>query len=240
MISLNHFRKQGKIRSLVSIIVPVYNEENTLAEVLSRLERLGRKLDLEIVVVDDGSVDGTAEIARSFQLVTLVSHGRNLGKGAAIASGIRCSKGHVIVIQDGDLEYLPEDIPRIVQPIMKDEVDVVYGSRFMGSCEGMSGSHRIGNFLLSLLASVLFGKWLTDVMTGHKAFRRAVIESIRLEQRGFAIEVELTGKLAINGYKFSEVPIRYRYRRKGHSKITFKDGFSCLFALIRSRFANAA
>ena len=226
------------VQPLVSVIVPVYNEEKTLHEVLSRLERLVERLNLEIIVVDDGSTDGTERIARSFQLVTLVSHGRNLGKGAAIATGLRRSRGKVIVVQDADLEYRPEEIPRIVQPILEHAGDVVYGSRFLGECEGMSGSHRIGNLILSLSASVLFQRRITDVMTGHKAFRRGAIEPLSLDEQGFAIEVELTGKLARNGCKFVEVPIRYRYRRKGLSKITFKDGFACLFTMLRSRFLD--
>lgn len=222
--------------SLVSVIVPFYNEERTLQKVLSQLERLREKMNLEIIVVDDGSTDGTAEITNSFRSLTLISHSRNLGKGAAIASGLRHCKGDVIVIQDADFEYLPEEIPNIVQPILENEADVVYGSRFMGKCEGMKRSHWIGNILLSLSASLLFRKRITDVMTGHKAFRKCVIESIKLDENGFAIEVDITGRLARNGFKIVEVPITYRHRRKGYSKIKFKDGFSCLSTMIRLKF----
>ena len=234
---LSRSKERGdRVQSLVSVIVPVYNEEKTLHEVLSRLEKIVEKINMEIIVVDDGSIDRTANIARSFQLVKLVSHERNLGKGAAIASGLTHSKGDVIVVQDADLEYLPEEIPRIVQPILENRGDAVYGSRFMGRCEEMRGVHRIGNVILSLSASVLFRRRITDVMTGHKAFRKEVIEPIKLDEKGFGIEAEITAKLARNGCKFVEVPIRYTYRRKGLSKITFKDGFSCLFAMVRSRF----
>jgi len=236
-LSYSKKHERYSTRSLVTAIVPVYNEEETLHKVLSRLERLGERMNLEIVVVDDGSIDGTAEIAKLFQSVKLISHSRNLGKGAAIASGLRNSEGTIVIIQDADLEYLPEEIPIIVQPILEDKADAVYGSRFMGECEGMKIAHKIGNTILSLTASVLFQKRITDVMTGHKAFRRSVLESFRLDENGFAIEVEITCKLTRNGYKLVEVPIKYRYRQKGYSKIKFKDGLSSLFTMIRLKFS---
>ena len=161
-----------------------------------------------------------------------------MGKGRAIVTGLSESRGKIVVIQDADGEYPPEEIPKIISPIVKKEADIVFGSRFMGATAGygMSVTHRLGNIILSLAASLLYSVKITDIMTGHKAFSKEAIDSIGLSADGFEIEVEMTGRLLSNGWKFMEVPIPYLKRRVGVAKITAHDGFICLAKLIFGRF----
>ncbi len=224
---------------LVSVIVPFYNEEETLGEVLARLEKLQETLSLEIIAVDDGSTDDSAKIAKEFQFVRLIRHGGNFGKGKAIAMGLARSKGKIIVIQDADCEYPPEEIPKLVKPIIEGQFDMVFGSRFMDKNNRMSLSHRFGNKVLSLFTSILYSVRVTDVMTGHKSFSRTAIKSIDLLEKGFEIEVELTGKLLAQHWKLKEVPITYRKRQQGKSKIKYRDGLTCLLKLTYVRFKNS-
>ena len=142
------------------------------------------------------------------------------------------------MIQDADFEYPPEYIPHLVKPILAGEVDVVFGSRFKGKCEGMSLSHLMGNRLLSWTARMLFERPVTDIMTGHKAFSRAVFESFELKEKGFCVEVEMTSQSLINGWRFIEVPIDYSYRAFGSSKIGFMDGVKSLFKLLAVGFGS--
>jgi glycosyltransferase involved in cell wall biosynthesis len=223
----------------ISVIVPAYNEKGTIAETLNRLTQLQNEMkNLEIIVVDDGSEDNTAMQAANFPNVKCIKHEVNLGKGAALNTGIKKSCGEIIVIQDADLEYFPEKIPELIMPIMKEDCDIVYGTRlFNGIPAGMSLSHYIGNRVLSFLAALIYGVKMTDVMTGYKAFKRAVFDSFELENRGFGIEIELTAKSLGNGWKFTEIPLDYRYRRRGKSKIRYKDGFDCLLQLITGRLS---
>lgn len=217
----------------ISIVVPAYNEGSTIAEVVERLLALkGEIFDLQIIVVDDGSRDNTMKEVARFPKVEYVRHPRNMGKGAAISSGIKRSTGEIIVIQDADLEYMPEDIPKLVQPIVAGKADVVFGSRLRkGVPEGMSLSHYVGNIVLSIATTISRGVRVTDVMTGYKAFVRRVFDTFDLEDRGFAVEVEVASKCLRNGWRFHEVPIAYRYRQKGVSKIRFIDGARCFLKL---------
>lgn len=224
----------------VSVVVPTYDEEGNIAETLRRLSQLQRDMgNLEIIVVDDGSEDNTAEQVSNFKNVKYIKHLTNMGKGAALNTGIRESSGKIIVIQDADLEYFPEKIPELVAPILKEEVDVVYGTRlFNGSPEGMSFSHYVGNRILSFVAAMVFGVKLTDVMTGYKAFSRKILDSFKIESNGFGIEIELTAKSLGNGWKFKEIPLEYRYRQRGASKIKYKDGLQCLLQLFTARVSS--
>jgi glycosyltransferase involved in cell wall biosynthesis len=154
-----------------------------------------------------------------------------MGKGAAIRTGIKHANGKVLVIQDADLEYAPEYIPSIVKPILDDKTDIVYGSRFKGDPDGMSFSHYVGNSILSLVARFLYSEQITDIMTGQKAFKRSVLDSVDLEENGFAVEVELTCLGLNNAQRFSEVPIPYSYRKHGISKIANVDGVRSLIKL---------
>lgn len=223
----------------ISIIVPVYNEERSIGTVLLRLLKVSKRLpSSEIIVVDDGSTDRTSERVARFNPVRLIRHEKNQGKGAAISTGLKNSKGDIVVIQDADMEYPPEDISRLLEPILGGRADVVFGSRFGGECVGMSFSHFVGNKILSLATSLLYGVFVSDVMTGHKAFSRGAIESCELSERGFAVETEIASKCLKNGCKFTEIPIKYSYRQHDASKIGYLDGFKALWKLISSRLLD--
>jgi glycosyltransferase involved in cell wall biosynthesis len=223
---------------LISVIVPVYNEEMTIGQVLEKLSLLQKKMSMEIVVVDDGSVDKTTEVVKAFPLIKIIRHTKNMGKGKAIATGLSKSHGQIVVIQDADGEYIPEEIPLIVSPIIEKRADVVFGSRFMPAMpnHGMSVSHKLGNVILSLTARLLYNTKVTDIMTGHKAFSREAINSIDLLANGFEVEVELTRKLLKRKWRLVEVPISYIRRQHGEAKITPLDGFICLTKLLFGRF----
>ena len=218
----------------VSIIIPAYCEEETIAEVLQRVLKISWSIgNVEIIVIDDGSTDNTAQKVAAFPFVKYIQHPHNLGKGAAIRTGIQNARGKILVIQDADLEYLPEYIPSLVEPIAEGSMDIVYGSRFKGRPEGMSFTHFIGNSILSLVARCLYSAQITDIMTDQKAFRRTIIESAELEENGFAVEIELTcmGFTGNQERKYTEIPIPYSYRRHGVSKIVYMDGFKSLIKL---------
>jgi glycosyltransferase involved in cell wall biosynthesis len=246
---------------LVTIIVPVYNEEETIGDLLSRLARL-EGIRKEIIIVDDGSTDstrailGTLELAKSiirvagkkgelkpeltacneFPSIKIVRHQGNRGKGAALRTGLAYGSGDIFVIQDADLEYLPENIGVITRPIVVGEADAVFGSRFLGSCVGMSTSHRVGNWILSGMTTLLFSKRITDVMTGHKAFSRRVLRDLSWNEDGFATEIGIAAAVLSNKeLRLIEVPISYTYRLKGHSKIGLSDGLASLLRLLKLR-----
>ena len=216
----------------VSVIIPTYREEETIVEVLQRVIKVSEFLgNVEIIVVDDGSTDRTGEKVAAFPFVRYIRHEHNMGKGAAIRTGIKNSCGKVLVIQDADLEYLPDCIPSLVKPIFAGSMDIVYGSRFKGKPEGMNFFHFVGNFMLNLVARFMYNAQITDIMTGQKAFRRSVLDSVKLKENGFAVEIEITC-LSFNGHRrFIEVPISYSYRRHGVSKITYFDGIKSLVKL---------
>ena len=223
--------------AIVSVIVPCYNEAATVGLVVARVLGLQASLqvNIELVVVDDGSTDDTSAIVAEYPSVRLIRHGRNMGKGAAVRTGLANAAGDVIVIQDADLEYFPEEIPGLVEPILRNQADVVLGSRFVGRRpEGMGSSHLLGNRILSLAASLLFRRCITDVMTGHKAFRMTVLEGLRLERRGFEFETEVVAKALKSGCRLLEVPIRYRYREKGKAKIRWIHGLTSLLTLLEA------
>lgn len=222
----------------LSIIIPVYNEVKTVEEVIEKVKKL--KIDKEIVVVDDGSIDGSRELLKEIKGIKLILHERNIGKGGAVRTGLDNIDGDVVVIQDADLEYDPEDFVKMFEEIKKGE-NVVYGSRFLGKKfkKVILYLHYKGNQFLSLLTSLLFFHKITDMETCYKMFRKEVMEGVKLRARGFDLEPEITAKILKRGYKIKEVPISYNARGfKEGKKITWKDGIKAGWYLLRYRFVD--
>jgi len=219
----------------ISVVIPTYNEEESVGEVLRKLLQIESLLpSMEIIVVDDGSTDRTAEEVAKFPSVKYVRHEKNVGKGAALRTGFKAATGNIFVIQDADLEYFPSDIPKLIEPILSGRADVVYGSRFKGKIEGMSFSHYLGNKILSLTTRLLYRAPVTDIMTGHKCFSKQVFKSMNLKENGFNIEAEIVAEILEGGWRFTEVPITYSCRKRGFSKIRYIDGIKCLWVLARA------
>jgi glycosyltransferase involved in cell wall biosynthesis len=227
----------------VSVIIPVYNEFRTFQEVLERVRQapLPEGCTKEIIVIDDGSTDGTAEILGKLALAgTISTHhsARNAGKGNAIRIGIRRASGDIVIIQDGDLEYDPNDYARVLEPIVKGEADVVYGSRFLGNPIGMAAKHLLANRVLTAAANMLYGARITDEATAYKAFRMPVLRAMKLECQRFEFCPEVTAKVRRMGYLIREVPISYNARRIADGKkIRMRDGFQALWTLLKWRVA---
>ncbi len=220
----------------LSVIIPVYNEEKTLGLVISRVAAL--PLNTEIVIVDDFSTDGTREILLKLVDVPglkVILKEKNEGKGAALRTGLQHVTGDYIIVQDADLEYNPRDIPGILEPLLRDEADVVYGSRFIGEeQQDESWIHRMGNAVLTGASNLLSGLKLTDMETCYKAFSKQVLRDLTIEQNRFGIEPELTAKLARRGYRFAEVPISYESRGYDEGKkIGIRDLFNAIYCIGR-------
>jgi len=234
----------------LSVLIPVYNEERTLEEVVRRVRSI--ELSKEIILVDDGSKDRSREILTQLQKeserapdplneIRVFLQPTNQGKGAAIKVALEHARGDVIIIQDADLEYDPHDYPALLEPIERGLADVVYGTRFAGG-----GAHRVlffwhslGNRMLTLVSNMLTNLNLSDMEVGYKMFRAEVLKTIKLESKRFGFEPEVTLKLAKKGYRFYEVPISYHGRTyQEGKKITWKDGFSALYYMLRFRLKN--
>lgn len=218
-----------------SIIVPVYNEEATIDKVLRRIQSVsGRK---EIVVVDDGSDDRTTDVLRSLSCapnIRVFYHYENKGKGAAVRTGLRRACGDVVLIQDADLELDPSCYPSLVRPIVEDEADIVYGSRFTyGNVKGLPWYRYWGNRFLNYLANVICGSDFTDLQTCYKVFRREIAEEIELKSDGFAFDPEFTARIAKADYRICEVPVSYNPRERDDGrKYCWKDAVISLPALV--------
>jgi len=226
---------------LLSIVVPVFNERNTVAEIVRRIRAVELPIRIEVVVVDDGSSDGSDKVLSALQdsTVRLIKHPYNRGKGAAVRTGIEAVKGDLVLIQDADLEYDPDDWPMMLAPMLKGKARVVYGSRFTGERKNMLLSHWIGNRFLTLVTNVLYGSTLSDMETCYKLFDRRVLDRITVESDRFEFEPEITAKVLRMGERIYEVPISYAGREMTEGKkITWRDGFGALKTLVRYRFAS--
>jgi glycosyltransferase involved in cell wall biosynthesis len=226
---------------VLSVVIPVYNEVNTVAEVVRKVRECG--VPTEIILVDDGSTDGTRAILdgwRSEPDLKIIFHEKNQGKGAGLITGFQHATGDVVIVQDADLEYDPAEFPKLIQPIVEDQADVVFGSRFKGDTQRVLYFwHSIGNYVLTLLSNMMTNLNLTDMETCYKAFRRDVIQRIAptLQEKRFGTEPELTAKVAsIPGIRIYERPISYRGRTYAEGKkITWKDGFRALWCILKYR-----
>jgi glycosyltransferase involved in cell wall biosynthesis len=231
-----------KLRKL-SVVVPVYNERNTLVEIVRRMRavELPDSVEREIIVVDDGSDDGTRDVLKQLgdSTVHVILHDRNKGKGAAVRTGFAVATGDYVLVQDADLEYDPEDWPRLLAPVLRGRSRVVYGSRFTGERRNMLFFHWIGNRFLSLTTNVLFNTTLSDMETCYKLIDRNLIEEIHLRADKFDIEPEITAKILRRGVRIYEVPISYAGREfEDGKKITWRDGFAALRTLVKYRFRD--
>lgn len=227
----------------LSIIMPVYNECETLREILAQVRAVELPdVEKEILVVDDGSTDGSHEIladeAKAGDLC-LLSHDQNQGKGTAVRTAIKQATGDLIVIQDADLEYDPRDYPTLIRPIVEGRVTVVYGSRFLGPRKAMLFWHMLGNKLLTLTTNILYNAILSDMETCYKCFRADVVQDIPLRSRRFEFEPEITAKVLKRGHRIFEVPISY-YGREYHEgkKIGWRDAPIAFWTLIKYRFID--
>ncbi len=223
---------------LLSVIIPCFNEKEFISKIVSRVKDspVGNK---EIIVVDDCSDDGTREIIKNEvepQVSKVIYHDRNMGKGAALRSGLKESRGDIVVVQDADLEYNPAEYPKLIKPIIEGKADVVYGSRFIGSEEHrvLYFWHMVGNKFLTLLSNVFTNINLTDMETGYKVFKRSIVDKITLKEDRFGFDPEITAKIARLRLKIYEVGISYSGRTYSEGKkIGWKDGLRVLAAIVK-------
>jgi glycosyltransferase involved in cell wall biosynthesis len=226
---------------LLSVIVPVFNERTTLNEIIRRMRAVDLPLDREIVIIDDGSDDGSDKVLGAMQdsTVRVLRHPGNRGKGAAIRTGLEVVRGDLVLIQDADLEYDPEDWPKLLNPVLRGRAKVVYGSRFTGERKNMLFWHWVGNRFLSLVTNVLYNTTISDMETCYKLFDRTVLDGMTLRAERFDFEPEVTAKVLRRGYRVYEVPISYNGREFDEGKkITWKDGIGALKTLVKYRFIS--
>jgi glycosyltransferase involved in cell wall biosynthesis len=226
----------------LTIAVPVYNERERVERALKELLSVDFPIETEIVVVDDGSSDGTAELVASLNVpahVRLLRHPRNRGKGAALRTALDGATGDVFVPFDADLEYDPTDLPRLLAPFLHDDTDVVYGTRAFGSHTAFSFWYVLGNKMIVLWANILFNSYISDLETCYKMVRTDILRGLKLKSDSFAIEAEITSKLLGKGLRPLEMPISYRARsREQGKKIQWWDGVIALWTIARIRFVR--
>lgn len=224
---------------LLSVVMPVYNERTTVEEIIRRV--LAVPMRIQLIVVNDGSKDGSADILDRLQaeLSFTLIHQTNGGKGSALRRGFQEVQGDMVVIQDADLEYSPEEFPELIDLILKGHADVVYGSRFLGKHRVFLFTHYLGNRVVTFATNVLYNTMLTDMETCYKVMRTDVLRSFTLQSNGFGIEPEMTAKIFKRGYRVYEVPITYAGRGyEEGKKITWRAGFEALWVLLKYRFSE--
>lgn len=224
----------------LSIIMPAYNEEKTILKILDKVKKVNLKdIKKEIIIVDDCSKDKTRDILKKLKGVKAFFHAKNQGKGAAVRTGLKHATGDFVIVQDADLEYDPNDYPKLLRPLADGKADVVFGARFLTKHDARYKLYYLGNRMVSVFASILFMKNINDVETCYKAFRKDVIKNISLRAKRFDLEPELTAKVLKKGYRLVEVPIWYRCRSFDEGKkITWKDGVKALYYLLKYRFVD--
>ncbi|HUF47222.1 MAG TPA: glycosyltransferase family 2 protein [Vicinamibacterales bacterium] len=225
---------------LLSVVMPCYNERETIETIIDRV--MAVPIRIELIVVDDGSTDGTRDLLTALQArhgFQLIFQPKNAGKGSALRRGFEDVTGDLVVIQDADLEYSPEEFPDLIELICQGRADVVYGSRFLGRRRVFLFTHYAGNRLLTLITNILYNTILTDMETCYKVMRTDVLRSFALKSNGFGIEPELTAKIFKRDYRVYEVPITYDGRGYDEGKkITWRDGVVALWVLLKYRFTE--
>lgn len=226
----------------LSVVIPVFNEKNSIKKIIEKVENID--IEKEIILIDDFSSDGTRSIIENDikgDHIIKLYHSENLGKGAAVRTGIKRITGDVAIIQDADMEYDPCDYPSLIEPIMRGDADVVYGSRLSGGAPQRVYMfwHLLGNRFLSFMTNLLYNTTLTDMETGYKVFKADIIKSLSLKSNRFEIEPEITAKIFKRKYRVYELPISYYGRSyEEGKKITWKDGFIALWTLLKYRFTE--
>jgi glycosyltransferase involved in cell wall biosynthesis len=224
----------------ISVIIPVYNEEDTVLKIVKKVKTVD--IDKELIIVDDGSTDKTPELLRSIEddpQMRIITHPKNLGRGAGLKTGLTHAEGFITIFQDADLELEPSNYPKLVQPILDEETEVVFGSRFLGKgfIQGMGIGAYLGNAFLAELTDRLFKTNLTDVLTMFQVTKTEIFRNLGIQSDRFGSTIEITAKFLKKGYKIVEVPVEYIPRRKDTGKkVRWRDFFSCLWSLLRYRF----
>ena len=218
----------------ISVIIPIYNEAATCIELINRVQAVS--LEKEIIIVDDGSSDGTAELLSNIEGITLLTHSINQGKGAAVQTAIEHISGDLVILQDSDLEYDPDDYQKLIKPITAGETDVVFGSRWLNNANKWS-FHYFGNKLITLFSNIVNQRWINDMASCYKVIPVDIFRDLHLRSQGFGLEAEITAKMFRKGYSIKEIPISYSRRTSAEGKkLRLKDGLVSARACLRYRF----
>ena len=218
----------------ISVIIPIYNEAATCIELINRVQAVS--LEKEIIIIDDGSSDGTTELLSKIEGIILLTHSINQGKGAAVQTAIEHISGDLVILQDGDLEYDPEDYQQLIKPITAGDTDVVFGSRWLNNANKWS-FHYFGNKLITLFSNIVNLRWINDMASCYKAIPIDIIRDLHLRSQGFGLEAEITAKMFRKGYSIKEIPISYSRRTSAEGKkLRLKDGLVSASACLRYRF----
>ena len=224
----------------LSVVMPIYNEQATIHRILAQVR--ATPYEKEIICVDDASTDGTAEFLQQEAAkgdLKLLRHTKNRGKGAAAATGLKEVTGDIVIVQDADLEYDPEDYPKLLRPILTGRSQVVYGSRFLGEHKAMFFWHAVGNQLLTLITNILYDTTLTDMETGYKVFTAEIAKKLKLTSERWGFDPEITARILNMGYRIYEVPISYAGREHFEGKkIRWYHATSIIWTLFKTRFCR--